>query len=184
MRFNSKDLALSAVFSSLYAVTVVFQGISAASIIQLRIADCLIPLAALFGHPAIIGVSLGCLFGNAYFSSSLQFGFLDILLGPVANFVAATLIFRFRRSVLLGCVAGSLAIGLIVGSYLWLLFPPPNTMFGVNLPVWWPPWVLSILSITTSSLVSLCFLGYILLQIMRRPGILEPLKARGLKVYL
>ena len=184
IKLESKDLALSAVFASLYAVAVIIQGLTASASIQLRVADCLIPLVALFGPPSIIGVSVGCFFSNAYLSASMQYGVFDIFLGPLANLAAATIIFKLRRNVLLGCAIGSLVIGIIVGGYLWLLFPPPDNVFGLMLPGSLPACFLSILSIAISSLVALCVFGYTLLKVMSRPGILKPLKTRGLKVYL
>ncbi|RJS80374.1 QueT transporter family protein [Candidatus Bathyarchaeota archaeon] len=85
-------MALSAVFASLYAAMVILQGISAAAVIQLRIADCLIPLSAIFGPPVIVGVSLGCFVSNAYFSASIPYGLYDIVFGPLANLIAAAII--------------------------------------------------------------------------------------------
>lgn len=182
-RFESRDLALSSIFASLYAVMVILQGISAAAVIQLRIADCLIPLAAIFGPPTIVGVSVGCFVSNAYLSASMQYGIYDILLGPMANLMAATIIFKLRKRTLLGCLSGAVIIGLTVGSYLWLLFPPPSDVFGLALPATWPPWALSIISITASSTIAFAVFGLALLKVLSRPSIIGPLKSRGLKVY-
>jgi uncharacterized membrane protein len=181
---NSKNLALTAVFAALYAVLVILQGISAAATIQLRIADCLIPLAAIFGLPHIIGVTVGCFVGNAYFSASLQYGIFDIVFGPIANLAAASLIFKLRKKPLVGCLLGAFTIGLIVGSYLWLLFGAPENLFGLKLPASLPVWVASIISITGSSLVAVTILGYMLLKVFRNSNIIKPLKSRGLQVYL
>jgi hypothetical protein len=68
-----------------------------------------------------------------------------------------------------------LPIGVIVGGYLWLFFPPPE--IGVL-----PLWVASMLSITVSSLVAIAVLGYIALMLLSRRSVIEPLKSRGLKV--
>ena len=182
-RFEIRDLALSAVFASLYAAMVILQGISAAAVIQLRIADCLIPLSAIFGPPVIVGVSLGCFVSNAYFSASIPYGLYDIVFGPLANLIAAAIIFKFRRRIVLGCFFGAVTVGLIVGSYLWLLFPPPSNIFGLTLPAGWPPWALSMLSLTISSTVAFAVIGLALLKVMSRPNIINPLKSRGLKVY-
>jgi len=182
-KFESKDVTLMALFGSLYAVLVILQGISAAAAIQLRFADSLIPLAALFGPPAILGVSLGCIVSNAYFSSSMPFGVYDIAFGPIANLIAATVVFKLRRKLLLGCGIGALVIGLIVGSYVWLLFPPPPDIFGLALPVDWPPWLLSTASLIISSLIAFCVLGYALFRVLSRPAIIGPLKSGGLRVY-
>jgi hypothetical protein len=140
--------------------------------IQLRIADCLIPLAALFSWPVVIGVTVGGFVGNAYYWLDPT----DVILGPIANLIAATIILLLRRRKLLACIVGSLPIGVTVGGYLWLFFPPPD-IFGLSLPVW----AAMIISITISSLIAIAAIGYSLLIILSRPAITEPLKSRGLK---
>ena len=141
--------------------------------VQLRVADCLISLAALFGWPVVVGVTVGCFLGNAY----IWLGPYDVFLGPIANFIAAVVILLLRKHRLLACVVGALPIGAIVGGYLWLFFPPPD-IFGLNLPVW----TAMIVSITISSWIAIAVIGYSLLILLSRPRIIEPLKSRGLKV--
>jgi uncharacterized membrane protein len=182
MKLESKDLALTAVFAALYAVMVIVQGLSAAAAIQLRIADCLIPLSALFGLPTVLGVTIGCFVSNAYTSASLPNGVYDITFGPLANLIAAILIYLLRNRRLLGCVVGSVAIGVIVGSYIWLIFGPPSDIFGLSFPSSWPIWAASITSITISSIVAITVIGYVLSTILSKPSIIGPLKSRGLKV--
>jgi len=172
-----RDLSLTAIFASVYASLVALQvqllPPLAYGPIQLRVADCLIPLAALFGWPLALGVSVGCLIGNAYY----WLGPVDVILGPIANFTAATAVFLLRRHRLVACVAGALPIGLIVGGYLWLFFPPPDFP-GPSLPLW----AAMMLSITVSSLITVTVIGYALLSILSRPGILGSLRSHGLKV--
>ena len=143
--------------------------------IQLRIADCLLPLAALFGWPVVGGVTLGCLLTNSYYF----LGAPDVILGPVANLVAASLILVLRKRRLFACVIGSLPIGIIVGSYLWFFFPflsPPEVLGFL------PAWAAMIVSITISSVIAVGVVGYVVLSVLSRPRIIEPLKSRGLKV--
>ena len=182
MKFDSRDIALTAVFAALYAGIVIIQGLSAAATIQLRIADCLIPLSALFGLPVILGVTLGCFVSNTYTSAAVPNGVFDIVFGPVANLVAATLIYLLRNRRLIGCVIGSITTGSIVGSYVWVLFGPPLGIFGLNFPSSWPVWAASVVSITASSLIAMAVIGYILVTMLSRPSIIEPLKSRGLRV--
>jgi len=144
----------------------------------------LIPLAALFGLPTILGVSIGCVISNVYLSASVPYAVYDILLGPFANFVAAAIIFKLRKKILAGCVLGAFLVGLIVGSYVWLLFPPPQGIFGLQLPTNWSPWLLSTISLTVSSLLALALFGYALFKVLSRPSTLEMLKSRGLKVFI
>ncbi len=169
-----RELSLSAAFAALYAASVIILAPISFGPVQLRLADSLIPLAALFGWPVVVGVTVGCLVGNAYYWLGVQ----DVVLGPIANLIAATLIFALRRRPLLACVIGSIPIGLIVGGYLWLFFPPPE-IFGLALPAW----AGMIVSITISSLVALAGIGYILLEALSRPGVVKPLRASGLRVY-
>jgi len=175
---DARDVSLFAVFSSLYVVINILQSIlignpSIYGPIQLRVADCLIALSALFGLPVVAGVTLGGLLTNAYYFLSP----VDVIFGPVANLIAATLVIVLRKRRLLACFAGGLPIGVIVGGYLWLFLDPPD-VFGLALPAW----AAMIVSITLSSWVAMAIIGYGLLTILSRPAVIEPLKSRGLKV--
>ncbi len=172
-KLDTKDLGLTVVFAGLYAVVVIVLAPISFGPVQLRVADCLIPLTALFGWPVVVGVTVGCFVGNAYY----WLGPMDVFLGPAANFIAATTLLLLRKRQLLACVTGALPIGIIVGGYLWLFFPPPD-IFGLSLP----SWAAMIASITISSLIAMAVIGYSLLLILSRPSVIEPLKSRGLKV--
>jgi len=103
----------------------------------------------------------------------------DVILGPIANVIAASLILYLRKRRLFACVVGALPIGVIVGSYLWFFFPflsPPEVLNVL------PAWSAMILSITISSLIAIAVIGYALLSVLSRPSVIEPLKSRGLKV--
>ena len=179
-RIDSKDITLGVVFASLYAVVNLIQAATIGNPaisgpLQLRVSDCLIPLAALLGWPVLAGVTFGCAITNllAFIDP------LDVVLGPVANLVAATLVITLRRRKIVACVAAAFPIGVIVGGgYLWLFFAPPS-IFGLNLPVW----MAMMISITMSSLIATAVIGYPLLRLLNRPGVIEPLKSRGLKTY-
>jgi len=177
VKFDSRDLTSTAVFAALYVVINIVQTVSVGNPtiygpIQLRVADFMIALAALFGWPIIVGVTLGCFLTNAYYF----IGAPDVILGPIANLIAACIVLFLRKRRLLACVVGALPIGFIVGSYLWLFFPPPEVLGTL------PAWAAMIVSITISSLIAVAVIGYTLLSVLSRPGIIEPLKSRGLKV--
>ena len=144
--------------------------------IQLRIADCLIALSALLGWPVVAGVTVGCFLTNAYYF----LGPVDIIFGPLANLVAASVILLLRKRQMLACIAGSFPVGVIVGGYLWtfpfLLVP---AVLGF-LPIW----AGMIASITISSLISIAVLGYSLLSVLSRPTFIKALKSLGLKIYI
>jgi len=177
LKFDSRDLTSTAVFAALYVVINIVQTVSVGNPtiygpIQLRVADFMIALAALFGWPIIGGVTIGCFLTNAYYF----IGAPDVILGPIANLIAACFVLFLRKRRLIACVIGALPIGFIVGGYLWLFFPPPE-LFGTL-----PAWAGMIVSITISSLIAVAVIGYALLSILSRPSIIEPLKSRGLKV--
>jgi len=177
VKIESRDLVLASVFAALYVVINVVQMVSVGNPtvygpVQLRLADCLIPLVALLGWPVGVGVTLGCFVTNAYYFIGVQ----DVVFGPIANLTAATVILLLRKHRFAACVLGALPIGLIVGSYLWLFFPPPEVLSIL------PAWVAMVASLTVSSLIALAGIGYLLLSALSRKGFIEPLRSRGLKV--
>ena len=174
---DTRETTLAAVIAALYAALVIVLAPISFGPIQLRVADCLIPLAALLGWPAIFGVSLGAFIGNAYFMSFT--GPIDVIFGALANVIAATIIFRLRERLIVACLAGSVAIGAIVGGYLWIYFPPPEIM-GLNLPVW----LAMMISVALSSVVAVSIIGYILVQSLRASGFKAIAESQGLKTYL
>jgi len=173
-----------AVSASLYAVINVVQTSMVGPItygpVQLRLADCLIPLSALFGWPLIIGVSIGC-FSNAYYWLDPA----DVVVGPLVNLVAALLIYALRRNRFAACVSGSLTVGVPIGFYLYYLSTQGNPalqqvpdIFGLPLPVW----SAFVISLSISSLIVIAGIGYLLLVALSRPSVAGPLKSHGLKV--
>jgi uncharacterized membrane protein len=177
VKFDSRDLALTAVFAALYVIINIVQTVSVGNPtiygpIQLRVADFMIALAVLFGWPLVGGVTIGCFLTNAYYF----IGAPDVILGPIANLVAASLVMLLRKRRLLACIVGAFPVGLIVGGYLWLFFPPPD-VFGTL-----PAWAGMIASLSISSLIAVAVIGYSVLSILSRPNVIEPLKSRGLKV--
>jgi uncharacterized membrane protein len=181
VKFDSRDIALMAVFAASYVTINIVQMVSVGNPtvygpIQLRVADCLIPLAALLGWPVIGGVTFGCFLTNAYYFIGVQ----DVVFGPIANLVAASIIFVLRKHRFTACVLGALPIGFIVGGYLSIVFSfsAPEILSAL------PAWAAMIVSITVSSLVAIAVIGYSLLSILSRPSVIAPLKSRGLKLVI
>ena len=180
MKIDTRTITLTAVFAALYVVFNMVQMISVGNPtvygpIQLRVADCLIPLAALFGWPVAGGVTLGCLLTNSYYFLGIQ----DVIFGPIANLIAASLILLLRKHRFSACLVGALPIGLIVGSYLAIFFPfltPPQILSAL------PAIAAMIISLTISSWIAIAGIGYSLLTILSRPGIAGPLQSAGLKL--
>ena len=179
-KFDARDLSLFALFSGLYVIFNFIQMTAAGSYtiygpLQLRLADCLIALSALLGWPVVAGVTVGCLLTNAYYF----LGPVDVIFGPIANLIAASLILLLRRRQFFACVVGALPVGFIVGGYLWM-FPFLVPAFLESMPAWITMIVMIVL-ITVSSLIAIAGIGYALLRVMNRPGIIESLESHGLK---
>ncbi len=177
MKIDSRDVTGTAVFAALYVVINIVQTVTVGNPtiygpVQLRVADFMIALAALFGWSLVGGVTIGCFLTNAYYF----IGAPDVVLGPIAILVAASLVMFLRKRRLLACIVGALPIGLIVGGYLRLFFPPPEVFATV------PAWAGMIASVTVSSLIAVAVIGYLVLSALSRPNIIGPLKSRGLKV--
>ncbi|MEM1589891.1 MAG: QueT transporter family protein [Candidatus Bathyarchaeia archaeon] len=157
MRFGSRDLTLTAVFAAFYAAGVVFLAPISFEVFQVRVADALLPLAVVFGLPAVFGTSLGCFVANFYGG----LGVVDIVGGALANFVACFLAWRIGgKSVsrrFAACVAETIVITLIVGSYLPMLL-------GIPLEI-------GLLGVFLGSLVAINVLGFILLETFYRSGL-------------
>ena len=87
---KSKQIALTGVFAALYYVLgIVFQPISFGAI-QVRVACALIPLIALFGYPATIGITIG----HLLFNLNSPLGTLDYL-SPFIFLIPRYLIQRY-----------------------------------------------------------------------------------------
>jgi uncharacterized membrane protein len=126
MRINTKKLAVAAIFAALYAVGVIFLAPISFGVFQVRIADAMLPLAMIFGLPSALGFSLGCIVSNVYGG----LGVVDIVGGAAANLVACTLAWYIGRKGrvvqrFLGTVVETVAVSLIVGGYLSLIFQVP-----------------------------------------------------------
>ncbi len=183
---DARDISVTVVFASLYGVINISQTAMGGPLtygpVQLRLADCLIPLSALFGWPHILGVSIGC-FSNAYYWLDPA----DVVVGPIVNFIAATIIFILRKQRLVASISGALMVGGPIGLYLYYLYTQGNFIIveqvpsfpGLSLPVW----TAFVTSLVISSLITIGLIGYALLNAVGRAGVIEPLKSRGLKVY-
>jgi len=147
---KSKDIAITAIFTALYALGVVLLAPISFGIFQIRIADALLPLVMIYGLPVAFGTSLGCIIANFYGG----LGFIDIIGGSIANFLACIIAYvigrnsRIRRFI--GCLLETIIITFIVGSYLSLIF---------NVPI-----EVSFLGIFIGSFISIDILGFIILE--------------------
>ena len=160
MKLRSRDLALTAVFAALYAVLVLTLAGISFQLVQVRVADALIPLSILFGWPVALGVAVGGAIAN--FASPMPSVLTDVTFGSIANLIASLLAWRIggwktmvkSASAFIGCLAATAVVTIIVGTYLAILTE-------MELWVWW-------LGIGAGSLISINILGYTLIQVMRK----------------
>ena len=150
-----RQIALAALFAALYAAAVTLLAPISFQVYQVRVADCLLALSILFGPPAIVGLTIGTLIGNL----SSPFGVVDILGGAMANFVATLLAWKigkltFSGSWLAATAAESIAITLIVGTYL---------SFLLQVPLW-----LGWLGVLIGEVIAINVGGYVLLNAVYR----------------
>jgi len=153
-------LALIAVFAALYAALVYALPGSSFQLPQVRIADALIPLSIVFGWPVVIGVTVGCAVSNVI--TPLPSIIAEVTFGSIANFIASFLAWKIggwkrNKSVVnefFGCVAATIAITFIVGTYLAVITE-------MDLWIWW-------LDIGIGSVISINILGYMLIQVMKK----------------
>ena len=143
---RSVSATFTAVFAALYAVGVLLLAPVSFQVFQVRIADALLPLAILFGWPAIIGLAMGALVANAFGG----LGHVDVVAGSVANLVAGYVAWRVALNrgwwwVLVAVGLQVVIVTLIVWTYLSYLFAMP-------LEIGW-------LGVILGSIVAIGFLG-------------------------
>lgn len=96
MKLKTKMLAFSVILAASYIVLgLVFQSVSFGPI-QVRVADSLYPLIAVFGLPALLGTFFGHFIFNLYgFSTGLSLGVLDML-SPFIFLIAKYAIYKWK----------------------------------------------------------------------------------------
>jgi uncharacterized membrane protein len=152
---SPKQIVLTAVFAALYSVGVVFLAPISFQVFQVRVADAMLPLAMLFGWPAVVGLSLGAFVANVFGG----LGPVDMVGGALANFIATYAAWRIvtsrgRRWMLVGVGVEIVVVTLVVGTYLSYLLAIPITI--------------SWLGILLGSLTAIGALGSILLYTLSR----------------
>ena len=180
---RSRNLALAAVFGALYSALVIgFAPISNLPI-QVRVADALMPLAILFGRPAILGLGIGTVVGN--FAADSITGFpsasigLDIAGGSFVNLLTGFLAWKigqrgwkirnWNMSWFVATLVETALISVVVGGYLSVAFSIPLA--------------LSILGILAGEVVAINIGGFVLLNIIGRARSLDLFKSWGLQIY-
>jgi uncharacterized membrane protein len=157
-RVKTRDIALGSVIAALYAIGVILLAPISFLLFQVRVVDALIPLSIVFGMPVVLGVTLGNIVANIYGG----LGYIDIIGGSVANFLAAYIGWKigsrnFSNSKFVATVAQNLIVSGIVGSYLAVLFDVPLEV--------------GFLGVLTGSIISMNIIGYVLVLAIEKFGI-------------
>ena len=121
VKMDSKQIALISIFAALYAIGVVFLAPFSYGLIQVRIADALLPLSIVFGMPVVIGLSLGTFIANIL-NPTGNLGPIDIFGGTVTNFIATFVAWKICGSnkvpFIVGIGCQIVIVSVIVGTYL------------------------------------------------------------------
>jgi len=160
----SYKVAIAAIIAALYTVLVWLLPFISFLVWQVRIADCLIPQALIFGMPAAIGLAIGCFAGNLIGG----LGIIDYIGGALTNFLAAIVGYYlekrntnkgFKRILITQLIITiqTLFNVFIVGTYLSYLLEMPL--------------VISWLGILIGSLVSLNILGFLIYEALRQTNL-------------
>jgi len=167
---NSVSITLTATFAAVYAIGVYFLTPISFLPFQVRVADALLPLAMLFGWPAIIGLSIGAFIAN-FFG---PLGVVDILGGALANFLATFLAWKLFRNrsrfwQLVGVAEEIAAVTLIVGTYLSYVLAQPLLL------VW--------LGVFSGSVLAIGILGSALLFALSTNRMVVALRSHGFLIH-
>ena len=157
--WTTRSVALTALIAAMYAAYVLLFGFVSFGPLQFRLVDALIPLSMLFGLPAVAGVTIGCFIGNAL---GPNLGAIDIVGGPFANFLAATLAWiiarrKFKGVWMVGVSLQIAVISAVVGTYVVVLAGAPGVPF-------WVGW----LGFLGSEIIPIGVIGYPLLKAVDR----------------
>jgi len=164
---SSTSIALTAVFAAIYSIGVVFLAPISFQVFQVRVADALLPLAMLFGWPAVLGLSLGAFVANIFGG----LGPIDMVGGSLANLLATFVAWRIaanrgRRWAIVGVGSEIIIVTLVVGTYLSYLLAVP---LGISL-----------LGVFLGSLTAIGVLGSMLFFALSTERVATTLRTYGL----
>lgn len=116
-KFDTKDLALNALFGATYIALVAIFNFLSFEAIQFRIAEALLVLL-IFNKKLAPGLLLGTAVANLIFS---PFGVVDALVGTLASAIAIGLIVLFSRLKIITFIFPALANGIVIGLMISLM---------------------------------------------------------------
>ncbi|MDL2224928.1 QueT transporter family protein [Eubacteriales bacterium OttesenSCG-928-M02] len=139
-----RTIVESGLIAALYVLLVwVFEPISF-GMVQVRIAEALY-VFIFFTQSGVWGVSIGCLLANILFP---HYGLLDIILGTLATFLGAVIVYLFREHRYLALLGPVFTNGFIVAAVLY---------WAAGFPYW-----INVLYIAAGEALALYCIGYFL----------------------
>jgi uncharacterized membrane protein len=160
LKLRTTDLALIAIYASLYAALVVVLGGISYGPIQVRIADSMLGAVPLLGIPGVLGHTLGVFIGNIFSPE----GVLD-LLNTVPSFVMSFVVYYvYKRTkkdytVIGTSVAYSAVLGTTVG---WML------SYLYQLPLF-----LTIAYVAIGNVIATVLIGWPIFKLLKRTGLFQ-----------
>lgn len=146
-----RQISFASVIAAVYAVTTVLLGEFGYAWVQVRISEALTPLPYLFGLPAVIGLTLGCIIAN-FFS---PVGLPDMIFGPPLTLIAAGLSWKFNFGKrLIACIYPVVVNAFGVSAYV-------ASFYGV-------PYEVTVLTIGVGESIAAILFGYPLLRAVER----------------
>jgi uncharacterized membrane protein len=160
LKLRTTDLALIAIYASLYAALVVVLGGISYGPIQVRIADSMLGAVPLLGIPGVLGHTLGVFIGNIFSPE----GVLD-LLNTVPSFIMSFVVYYvYKRTkkdytVIGTSVVYSAVLGTTVG---WML------SYLYQLPLF-----LTIAYVAIGNVIATVLIGWPIFKLLKRTGLFQ-----------
>ena len=131
---ESRKIALASVLASLYVAIGVALPFISFGAWQCRVSDALYPLIALFGTPALIGLTLGHIIYNLYgFTTGFALGWMDVILSPIIFFGAKLAIWKWGfKAVPIHVIAVALWVPYLLKSLFGLPYLPSVMSVGAG----------------------------------------------------
>ena len=134
MNRNVKKIVLSGLIAAMYVVLTLLQNAllpgTTSAAVQFRASEALCVLA-LF-TPAVPGLTVGCIISNIF----AGLGAIDLIVGPLASFLATLFMYLLRKKraaglPILSLICPALFNGLLVGAEIGLFFSEGEAFFAV-----------------------------------------------------
>jgi uncharacterized membrane protein len=150
-RLLGRQVSFAGVIAAIYAAVTFVLGPLGYSWLQVRLSEALAPLPFLFGFPAVVGLTLGCVVANAF----SPVGLYDLLFGPILTLIAAVLSWKLHLGKRLVACA----------------YPVVVNAFGVSIYVagfFLVPYFVTVVTIGVGEFIAAVLVGYPLLRALEK----------------